>query len=168
MPSVEIRATRRCSRPPTVTMHPLQHQAPDMLRLDATRQNKTGTTVKVVPVLSPIGSARSAELFSVDEAGARRLLERRGERLIFAARCAGELGDLLQVIRGLLAVALFELPQAVILPGPHMVRIGLQRALVPDLRDLVVAELAIGVTQQIGDVGAVVLTERLELPDRAG
>jgi hypothetical protein len=44
-----------------------------------------------------------------------------------------------------------------------MVRIGLQRALVPDLRDLVVAELAIGVADQIGDVGAVVMTECLQM-----
>src|SRR5256886_11264399 len=72
------------------------------------------------------------------------------------------------MILRLIAIALFDLPQAVILPCPHMVRIGLQRALVPDLRDLVVAELAIGVAHQIGDVGAVVLTERLELLDRAG
>src|SRR5260370_33386680 len=49
-----------------------------------------------------------------------------------------------------------------------MVRIGLQRALVPDLRNLVVAELAIGVADQIGDIGAVVLAERLQLRDRRG
>ncbi|KIT81867.1 hypothetical protein QT20_00120, partial [Staphylococcus aureus] len=51
---------------------------------------------------------------------------------------------------------------------PHMGRVSLQRALVPDLRDLVVAELAIGVADQIGDVGTVVLAERLELLDRGG
>src|ERR1700680_2330670 len=69
------------------------------------------------------------------------------------------------MILRLVAVALFDLPQPVILPGAHMVRIGLERALVPDLRHLVVAELAIGVADQIGDVGAVVLAERLQLLD---
>src|ERR1700676_99684 len=49
-----------------------------------------------------------------------------------------------------------------------MVGVGLQRALVPDLRDLVVAELAIGVADQIGDRGDVVMAERLQLPDRGG
>ena len=66
------------------------------------------------------------------------------------------------------AVALFDLPQAVILPGQHMVRVGFQRALVPDLREPVVAELAIGIADQIGDVGMVVMAERLELPDGRG
>src|ERR1700759_3915397 len=66
----------------------------------------------------------------------------------------------------LVAVALLELPQAVILPGLDVVRIGLERALVPDLRELVIAELAIGITDQIGDAGAVVLTQRLQLRDR--
>ena len=46
-----------------------------------------------------------------------------------------------------------------------MVWVGLQRALVPDLRDLVVTELAIGVADQIGDRGDVVVTERLQLLD---
>ena len=66
----------------------------------------------------------------------RRILSRRG-RCPAAFRAprrasdirsldgAGELGDLVQVILRLIAVALFELPQAVILPGPHVVRIGL-------------------------------------------
>src|SRR6202140_3839226 len=49
-----------------------------------------------------------------------------------------------------------------------MVGVGLQRALVPDLRNLVVAELAVGVADQIGDVGAVVLAERLQLFDGRG
>src|SRR3979411_431311 len=39
---------------------------------------------------------------------------------------------------------------------------------IPDLRHLVVAELAIGVADQIGDGGAVVVAERLQLPDRGG
>src|ERR1700730_6453820 len=66
-----------------------------------------------------------------------------------------------------MAIALFDLPQAVILPGLDVVRVGLQRALVPDLRDLVVAELAVGVADQIGDRRGVVVAERLELIDRA-
>ena len=49
-----------------------------------------------------------------------------------------------------------------------MVRVRLQRALVPDLRELVVAELAIGIADQIGDAGVVVVAERLELLDRGG
>src|SRR4051794_34452440 len=103
---------------------------------------------------------------SVNQSGARRLLHRFGERAVFLAGRAGELGDLAKVILGLVAVALFDLPQAVILPGLDVVRIGLERALVPDLRHLVVAELAVGVADQVGDRGAVVTAERLELSDR--
>jgi hypothetical protein len=55
----------------------------------------------------------------------------------------------------LIAVALLDLPQTIILPGLDVVRVGLQRALVPDLRDLVVTELPIGVADQIGDRGDV-------------
>src|SRR5687767_16039705 len=66
------------------------------------------------------------------------------------------------------AVALFDLPQAVILPGLDVVGVALQRALVPDLRDLVVAELAVGVADQIGDGGVVVAAERLQLRNRGG
>src|SRR5436190_2142824 len=70
------------------------------------------------------------------------------------------------MILRLVAIALFDLPQAVILPGLDVVRIGLERAFVPDLRDLVVAELAIGVADQVGDGGCVVTAERLQLLDR--
>jgi hypothetical protein len=69
------------------------------------------------------------------------------------------------MILRLIAIALFDLPQAVILPGQHVIRIGFQSALVPDLRELVVAELAIGIADQIGDVGVVIAAERLELLD---
>src|SRR5579863_1651113 len=72
------------------------------------------------------------------------------------------------MILRLIAVALFELPQSVILPGPDVGRVRLQRTLIPDLRHLVVAELAIGIADQIGNVGAVVLAERLQLCDRRG
>src|ERR1700688_5279873 len=78
---------------------------------------------------------------SVNEAGAGRLFECSGERVIFGAVGAAQLADPGQVILRLIAVALFELPQPVILPGPHMVRVGLQCRLGPDLRDLVGAEL---------------------------
>src|SRR3981189_148933 len=105
---------------------------------------------------------------SVNQSGARRFLHRFGERAVFFACRAGELGDLVQVILRLVAVALFDLPQAVILPGLDVVGIGLERALVPDLRHLVVADLAVGVADQVGDGGAVVTAERLELRDRRG
>ena len=72
------------------------------------------------------------------------------------------------MILRLVAITLFDLPQAIILPRQHVVRIDLQRALVPDLRELVVAELAIGVADQIGDVRVVVMSERLQLLDGAG
>ena len=72
------------------------------------------------------------------------------------------------MILGLFAIALFELPQPVILPGLDVVRVGLQRALVPDLRHLVVAELAIGIADQIGDRGFFVVAERLQLIDGGG
>src|SRR5258706_2641951 len=104
----------------------------------------------------------------VTQAGAGRLFERSGERAIFLAVGAGERGDPVQAILRLIAVALLDLPQTIILPGLDVVRAGLQRALVPDLRDLVVTELAIGVANQIGDRGDVVVTERLQLPDGGG
>ena len=69
------------------------------------------------------------------------------------------------MVRGLVAIALLDLPQSVILPGQHMVRVGLQRTLVPGLGQLVIAELAIGIADQVGDAGVVVVAERLELPD---
>src|SRR6476620_7051003 len=69
------------------------------------------------------------------------------------------------MILRLIAVALLDLPQTVILPRQHMVRIGFQRALVPDLREFVVAELAIGIADQIGHVRVIVLAERLQLLD---
>jgi hypothetical protein len=71
------------------------------------------------------------------------------------------------MILRLVAVAPLDLPQAVILPGQHMVRICFQGALVPDLRKLVVAELAIGIADQIGHIRFVV-AERLQLLNRRG
>jgi len=40
-----------------------------------------------------------------------------------------------------------------------MVRIGFQRALVPDLREFVVAELAIGIADQIAHVRVIVVAK---------
>src|ERR1700736_2708043 len=105
---------------------------------------------------------------SVNETSARRLFEGGGERAVFRAVGAAQLADPVQVILRGVAVALFPLPQPVILPGLDVVRVGLQRALVPDLRDLVVAKLAIGIADQIGDGGAVVMTKRLQLLDGGG
>src|SRR5262249_56763975 len=72
------------------------------------------------------------------------------------------------MILRLIAVSLFDLPQPVILPGLDVVGIGLQRALIPDLRKFVVAKLAIGVADQVGNGGVVVVAQRLELIDPAG
>jgi hypothetical protein len=70
------------------------------------------------------------------------------------------------MILRLLAVALLDLPQTVIIPGQHMVRVGFQRALVPDLRELVVTEFAIGIADQVGDVRVIVVAQRLQVLDR--
>jgi len=72
------------------------------------------------------------------------------------------------VILRLFTIALFQLPQPVILPGLNVVRVGLERALVPDLRELVVPELAVGIADQIGDRSVFVVAERLQLVDRRG
>src|SRR5580704_11434454 len=132
---------------------------------NATRQNKTGTTPRGRAGLSDLDRY---PLKSVDESGARRLRRCCCRRAVFFAVGAGEQRDLAQVIFCLLAVALFKLPQPIILPGLDVVGVGLQRALVPDLRKLVVAELAIGITDQIGDRRGVVVAERLQLLDRGG
>src|ERR1700759_3989775 len=105
---------------------------------------------------------------SVDEASARRLVERHRQRLVFGAVAAADLLDAAEVILGGFAIALFKLPQAVILPGADVVRVGLERALVPHLRNLVIAELAVGIADQVGDVGDGVMIARLQLRERAG
>src|SRR5580704_3802256 len=103
------------------------------------------------------GLGRETLPLSVNQTSARRLFEGGRERAVFLAVDASQSGDPAQMILRLVAVTLFDLPQSVILPGLDMVGIGLQRALVPDLRDLVVAELAIGIADQVGDIGAIVL-----------
>lgn len=129
---------------------------------EASRESGTGTTQR----LCPFAWVRRMRIFS--RRASRRSAERCGKRAILGAVGAGERGDLVQMILRLFAVALLELPEAVILPGADVVRIVLQRQLVIDLRRLIVPELAIGVTDQIGDVGDVVALERLQLIDRAG
>src|SRR4030095_15449686 len=102
---------------------------------------------------------------SVNQPGSRRLFQGLSQRAVFLTCGARYRGNAAQMVLRLITIALFDLPQAVILPCPHMVRIGLERALVPDLRQLVVAELAIGVADQIRDIGAVFMAERLQLLD---
>src|SRR6516164_1212116 len=104
----------------------------------------------------------------VDEASAGRLFQRLGQRPILIAIGAANRGDPLKMIFRLIAVALLDLPKTVIVPGQDMVRIGFERALVPNLRELVVAELAIGIADQIRHIRVIVVTERLELVDRRG
>src|SRR5262245_41522311 len=107
----------------------------------------------------------SAGSISISQPGAGGPLERRRQRAIFLAGSAADLRDPRQMILRLIAVALLDLPETIILPGQHMVRIGLQCALVPDLRKPVIAELAVGVADQICHIGKVVVTQRLELRD---
>src|SRR6266702_4300575 len=102
----------------------------------------------------------------INERSPGRLRQRRGQRFVLLAIRPANGGNPAEMIERLLTIALLELPQPIILPGQHVVRIGLQRALVPDLRLLVVAELAIGVADEIGDVRMVVMAERLQLLDR--
>src|ERR1700750_2833617 len=91
-------------------------------------------------------------LYSIDETCARWFFQRLGQRPILRAVGSADRSDPAQMIFCLFAVALLDLPQTVIVPGQHMVRIGFQRSLVPDLRELIVAELAIGISDQIGHV----------------
>src|ERR1700682_4515407 len=104
----------------------------------------------------------------VNEAGAPWLFERRGKGPILRAVGPANRGNPAQMILRLIAVALLDLPQTVILPGQHVVGICFQGALVPDLRELVVAEFAIGIADQIGHVRVIVVAECLQLPDRIG
>src|SRR5258707_10865357 len=97
----------------------------------------------------------------INQASAGRLLQRCGQRPILLAAGPANRRDPTQMILRLVAVALLDLPQTVILPGLHMIRICFQGALVPDLRKLVVAELAIGVADQIVDTCVVVMAEGL-------
>src|SRR5260370_30234111 len=83
-------------------------------------------------------------------------------RAIFLAAGAGQSGDPVQVILRRIAVALFDLPQPVILPGPHMVRSEDHPSELPSHLNLVCGLLPVRKTDQIGDRGAVVVTERFQ------
>ena len=104
----------------------------------------------------------------IDETCAVRFLQRGGQRPILLAVRPANRSDPTQMILRLIAVALLDLPQTVILPGQHMIRICFQGALVPDSRKLVVAEFAIGITDQIGHVRMIVVAERPQLLDGVG
>ena len=58
--------------------------------------------------------------------------------------------------------------ETVTLPRQHMVRFGFQRALVPDLLELVVAEFAIGRADRVGNIRMVVVVKRRQLLDSRG
>ena len=66
------------------------------------------------------------------------------------------------------AVSLFQMPHPVILPGAGVVRIGGQRLLVPDFGVDIIAELAAGEADQVGDIGMIVMTECLQRLNAAG
>src|SRR5262249_51836093 len=90
------------------------------------------------------GTRRSGREFAlVHQPCPGRLLERGCERAIFGTIGAADRSYPAQVIFGLVAVALLDLPETVIVPSQDMVRIGFQRTLIPDLGELVVAELAV-------------------------
>src|SRR5258708_21492926 len=71
-------------------------------------QNKTGATQVVAPVVLRLRT------ISVDEAGAGRLVQRGVQRAVFLAAGAGKLTDLVQVIRGPLAITPVAIPQRII------------------------------------------------------
>src|ERR1700761_4776923 len=110
--------------------------------------------------LVTLAATRTVALL-VGERRARRLVECRGQRFVLRAIRPADGCNPAEMIERLLAVTPLELPQPVILPCQDVVRIRLQRALVPDLRLLVVAKLAIGVADEVGDVRMVVMAERL-------
>src|SRR5256886_7367467 len=60
-----------------------------------------------------------------------------------------------------------QISYAVFCLKKKMVGVRLQGALLPDLRQLVVAELAIGITDQVGHVGMIVVAQHLQLLDRS-
>src|SRR5437667_2775656 len=105
------------------------------------------------------------QLGSINETGTGWFFERSRQRPILLAIGPANRSYPAQMILRLIAVALLDLPQTVVLPRQHMVRIGFQRALVPDLREFVVAEFTIGIADQIGHVRVFVLAERLQLLD---
>src|SRR2546423_12614477 len=57
-------------------------------------------------------------------------------------------------------VSLLEVPQPIILPRSHVVWIGDQRLVVPEFREIVVAQFAIGVAEVVCYFWTVVVTKR--------
>src|SRR5436853_4246444 len=87
--------------------------------------------------------------------------------LIFlAGLVAADRLDLLQEVGGLEHVALLDLPHAVILPGLHMLRVDRERVLIPDLGELIVAELAREISELGCDIRMIVGIERRERRER--
>src|SRR5262245_45484860 len=107
-------------------------------------------------------------LYSIDETCARRFFQRFRQRPILRAVGSANRSDPLQMIDGLVSIALLDLPQAETVPGQALVRIGFERALIPNLRKLVIAELAVGISDQVRYIRVIVVTERLQLVDRRG
>src|SRR6516165_5276864 len=91
------------------------------------------------------------------------------ELAIFFAGCvaANEL-YFLQVLYRLEPVTLLHLPHAVIGPCTDMVGIRGQGLFVPDLRIVVIAKLAVGVAYVVGDVGMLVMPQRMHGRDATG
>ena len=93
------------------------------------------------------------------------MLQGRGQGLVLIAIGTANLSDPTQVIFCLLAIALLDLPKSIIVPREDVIRIGFQRAFIPNLRKRVIAELAIGISDQIGHIRVIVVAERLQLLD---
>jgi len=115
---------------------------------------------------SPAQPCLTIEASSIDERSARRLLQGRGQGLVLIAIGTANLSDPTQVIFCLLAIALLDLPKSIIVPRENVIRIRFQRAFIPNLRKRVIAELAIGISDQIGHIRVIVVGERLQLLDR--
>src|SRR5205807_1466700 len=82
-----------------------------------------------------------------------------------AAGPAADQADRLQIVGRLEQVALLDMPHAVVLPGANVLGIDGERLFVPDAGKLVVAELAVGIADIVGDLGALRPIERLERRD---
>jgi ferredoxin len=105
---------------------------------------------------------------SVTTSVARLAVDYGLELFVFlAGRGAADRADFREEVFGLQPVALFHVPHAVIGPGAHVVGIGGERLVVPFLRLVVVAELAVGIADVIGDVGVLVLAKRMHGGDAA-
>src|SRR5262245_51910030 len=81
--------------------------------------------------------------------------------VFLARRVAADQPHLFQVVLGHQHVALLGVPHAVVGPGAHVIRVGGERLLVPELRILVAAKLAAGIADEVGDLRIVVMAERV-------